>query len=145
LQGEGHDQYTLVPVLGNTTAITIISPEGEIVWYHRDERDLEFFRARLSLDGKSVIYNAASVSGDPSDESELVRVALDGSETSSIPVPLLAHDFVEHEDGTIGAIVVEYRDFEGTEIRGDSIVEIDEDGELETVWSAWDCFDPAQE
>src|SRR5690606_25787852 len=36
LQGEGHDQYTLVPVLGNTTAITIISPEGEIVWYHRD-------------------------------------------------------------------------------------------------------------
>ena len=57
---------------------------------------------------------------------------------------LLAHDFVELPDGTLGAMVVEYRDHEGTELRGDKIVEIDEDGELTTVWSAWDCFDPAE-
>ena len=36
-----------------------------------------------------------------------MRVALDGSPSSSIPVPLLAHDFVEHPDGTLAAIVVE--------------------------------------
>jgi hypothetical protein len=142
--GDGHDQFTLVPILGATTAVTIIDPKGEIVWYHTDDRELDFYRARLSRDGTSVLYNAASVSGDPSDASELVRVSLDGSSTSSIPVPLLAHDFVELADGTLGAIVVEYRDFEGRRLRGDKIVEISPDGTQTTVWSAWDCFDPAQ-
>jgi hypothetical protein len=144
LEGGGHDQLTLVPVLGRTRAVLVIDADGEIVWYHKDDRDLDFYRARLSRDGKSLLYNAASVSGDPADNSELVRVALDGSSTSSVPVPLLAHDFVEHEDGTLAAIVVEYRDFEGKPLRGDKIVEVDPDGELTTVWSAWDCFDPAE-
>jgi hypothetical protein len=141
--GEGHDQFTLVPILGATTAVTILDQKGEIVWYHTDDRELDFYRARLSRDGTSVIYNAASVSGDPSDDSELVRVSLDGSSTSSISVPLLAHDFVELEDGTLSAIVVEYRDFEGQPLRGDKIVEIAPDGTQTTVWSAWNCFDPA--
>ncbi len=103
------------------------------------------YRVRLSGDGKSLLYNAASVSGDPADNSELVRIALDGSEETSIPVPLLAHDFVELPDGTLAAIVVEYRDFEGAPLRGDKIVEIAPDGTQTTVWSAWDCFDPATE
>ena len=143
LKGNGHDQYTIVPVLGMKRAVLILDPEGKVVWYHSDDRKLDFYRARLSLDGKSLIYNAASVSGDPAEDSELVRVALDGSKQSSIPIPLLAHDFVEHPDGTLGAIVVEYREFEGKQIRGDKIVEVDPDGEIKTVWSAWDCFDPA--
>jgi hypothetical protein len=144
LDGDAHDQLTLVPILGGTTAVTVINPEGKIVWYHTDDRDLDIYRVRLSADGKSLLYNAASVSGDPADNSELVRVALDGSEQSSIPVPLLAHDFVELPDGTLAAIVVEYRDFEGTPLRGDTIVEVGLDGTLTTVWSAWDCFDPAE-
>jgi hypothetical protein len=144
-QGEGHDQYTIVPVLGSTTAVVILDPNGKIVWHHRDDRELDFYRARLSVDGKSLLYNAASVSGDPADNSELVRVALDGSDSSSIEVPLLAHDFVEHPDGTLAAIVVEYRDVDGASMRGDKIVEIDpEDGTQTTVWSAWDCFDPSE-
>jgi hypothetical protein len=145
VEGDGHDQLTIVPVLGSTTAVVIIDPDGKIVWQHRDDRDLDFYRARLSVDGKSLLYNAASVSGDPADDSELVRVALDGSESSSIPVPLLAHDFVEHPNGTLAAIVVEYRDVEGSEVRGDKIVEIDpEDGAQTTVWTSWDCFDPSE-
>ena len=144
LEGEGHDQFTLVPVLGSTTAVTILNGEGEIVWYHTDDRDLDFYRVRMSRDGESILYNAASVSGDPADNSELVRVALDGSSQSAIPVPLLAHDFVELPDGTLAAIVVEYRDFEGKSLRGDKIVEISPDGEQKTIWSAWDCFDPAR-
>ena len=144
LEGSGHDQLTLVPVLGRTTAALVVDPDGDIVWYHTDDRELDFYRVRLARDGKSILYNAASVSGDPADDSELVRVALDGSSTSSIAVPLLAHDFVEHADGTLGAIVVEYRDFEGKQLRGDKIVEVTKDGEQTTVWSAWDCFDPSQ-
>jgi hypothetical protein len=143
-QGDGQTEFILVPVLGALTSIVILDQDGDIVWYHQDDRDLDFYRARLSIDGKSLIYNAASVSGTPADNSELVRVALDGSGSSSIAVPLLAHDFVEHADGTIGAMVVEYRDFEGTMLRGDSIVEIDPEGNQTTVWTSWDCFDPAE-
>jgi hypothetical protein len=143
-QGDGHDQFTLVPILGETSAVTIIDPQGQIVWYHVDDRELDLYRARFSADGTSVLYNAASASEPPAEDSELVRVSLDGSETSSVPVPLLGHDFVEHPDGTLAAIVVEYRDFEGQSLRGDQIVEIDADGNSATVWSAWDCFDPAQ-
>ena len=124
-RGEGHELFTSVPILGVTTAVTIINPKGEIVWYYTDDRELDIYRARLSVDHESLLYNAASVSGDPAENSELVRVSLDGSVSRSIPIPLLAHDFVEHPDGTLAAIVVEYRDFEGA------------------VWSAWDCFDPS--
>jgi len=145
VEGDGNDLFTIVPVLGSTTAVVILDPDGKIVWHHRDDRELDFYRARLSVDGKSLLYNAASVSGDPADNSELVRVALDGSESSSVEVPLLAHDFVEHPDGTLAAIVVEYRDVDGTEVRGDKIVEIDpEDGTQTTVWTSWDCFDPEE-
>jgi hypothetical protein len=142
LEGDGHAGFVLVPVLGATTAVLVLDSAGRIVWYHEDDRELDFYRARLAVDRKSILYNAASVSGTPSDASELVRVSLDGSSTTSIPVPLLAHDFVEHPDGTLAAIVVEYREFQGEELRGDQIVEVDPDGNLTTVWSAWDCFDP---
>jgi len=141
--GGGHDWYTIVPILGASTAVVILDPQGRIVWYHTDNRALDFYRARLSVDGKSLWYNAASVSGDAADNSELVNVALDGSETRSIAVPLLAHDFVEHPDGTLAAIVVEYRDVDGVSVRGDKIVEITPQGEQSTVFSVWDCFDVA--
>jgi len=143
LSGGGQDGYIVVPILGAKTAVTIINAQGKIVWYHTDDRDLDFYRARLALDGKSLIYNAANISGAPSAASELVRVSLDGSTSSAISVPFLAHDFVEHPDGTLAAMVVEFRDFQGTPLRGDTIVEIAPDGTQKTVWTSWDCFDPA--
>jgi hypothetical protein len=108
--------------------VPIIDSEGRIVWYFRDERELDIFRARLSRDKQSILYNAASVSGTPADNAELMRVSLDGSEVTGIPVPLLAHDFVEFEDGSVGAIVTEYRTVNDEEIRGNQIVEVSADG-----------------
>jgi hypothetical protein len=145
LEGDGHDGFVLLPILDGTRAVAVvIDPQGRIVWYHTDDRDLDFYRVRLSADGTSILYNAANVSGKPAENSELVRVALDGSSQSSIPMPLLAHDFVEHPDGTLGAMAVEYGDFDGTTLRGDKIVEVDPAGNQRTVWTSWDCFDPAE-
>ncbi len=141
-QGEGHDQYTIVPLLGQTKAVTIVNSGGEYVWYHLIDNDLDHYRVRLSRDGESLLYNAGSVSGDPADNSEIVRLTLDGMQRTSIPIQYLAHDFVELPDGTLAAIVVEYRDVEGTMLRGDSIVEVKPDGTQTKVWNAWDCFDP---
>ncbi len=141
-KGSGQEGFTIVPIIApDTAAVTIIDSKGRIVWYHRDDRDLDIYRARLSRDRKSILYNAASVSGSPSEDSALMRVSLDGTSFSSVPVPLLAHDFVEHEDGTIGAIVAEYRVVAGQDIMGNDIVEVSADGTVTPVWTSWDCFD----
>lgn len=143
VSGTGQDQLIVVPILGAEVSIVIVNGKGQIVWYYTDDRQLDFYRARLSVDGKSLIYNAAKVSGTPTDASELVRVSLDGSQTSPIRVPYLAHDFVEHTDGTLAALALELRDHGGTELRGNKIVEVDLDGTQKTAWTTWDCFDPA--
>ncbi len=142
LTGGGHDSYQVLPVIGGSTGPVIIDGEGRYLWWSFDDSGLDVYRARLSVDGQSLLYNAASVSGDPSDESMLIRVSLCGSEVTPIEVPLLAHDFVEHPDGTLGAMVVEYRGEGDDEIKGDQIIEIAPDGTQTQVWSAWDCFDP---
>ncbi|MCB9779688.1 MAG: aryl-sulfate sulfotransferase [Alphaproteobacteria bacterium] len=140
--GEGNDQYAFIPAIGSSTAALILSPQGEIVWYHTESRELDVYRVRPSVDGTGVWYSAASVSGDPAADSELVHVSWDGSQIDTVPIPLLAHDFVEHPDGTLATIVVEYRDHGGEELRGDKLVEVAPDGTQTTIWSAWDCFDP---
>ncbi len=159
--GTGQTGFVVTPILGATKAVLILDSDGEIVWYHcigknaADEPDcaapevpgaerLEAYRARISKDGKSVLYNYAKIQGDPSPNSQIVRVPLDGTEPTSIPVPLLAHDFVEHDDGTLAALVFEDRLFEGTtRFRGNRIVEIAKDGTERTAWTSWNCFDPA--
>lgn len=143
VDGTGPDGFTLVPIIGTTAvAVTVIDPRGRIVWYHEDDSGLDVYRARLSRDKQHIIYNAASVSGAPDENSEIVRVSLDGSETVGTPVALLAHDFVEMADGTIGAIAAEYRTVNDEEIMGNRIVEVSENGTVTPVWSTWDCFDP---
>jgi len=142
--GTGYDGFIVVPVLGATTAVTILNAQGQIVWYHKDDRMLDFYRARLSVDGKSLLYNAAQISGEPSAAAEIVRVSLDGSQSNGISVPFLAHDFVEHPDGTLGAIAFDDRTAaDGSRVRGNKLVEIAPDGTQSTVWTSWNCFDPA--
>jgi hypothetical protein len=160
MTGTGLDGFVVTPILGATRAVIMLDREGKIVWYRCIGKDaqgqpdcqaqepaetrLESYRARLSQDGQSVVFNAAKISGEPSAMSELVRVSLDGSQTTSIPIPLLAHDFVEHPDGTLAAITFEDRDFEGTRFRGNTLVEVAPGGAKRTVWTSWNCFDPAQ-
>ena len=143
--GSGMDHYMVLPMLGSPIGLVILDPDGNFLWWHFEDRGLDVYRAMLSVDGESLLYNAASVSGDPSDQSQMMRVSLDGSTVTAIDVPLLAHDFVEHADGTIGAMVIEYRGEGEDEIKGDSIVEIAPDGTQTTVWTSWDCFDPEQD
>lgn len=141
--GSGQSGFIVVPVVGAAVAVIILNGNGQIVWYHTDERRLDFYRTRLARDGKSLLYNAAKISGDPSPVSEIVRVGLDGTEISSVRIPFLAHDFVEHPDGTLAALAIEYRDFEGTQLAGNKVVEVAPDGTQRTAWTSWDCFDPA--
>ena len=40
--GDGYDGFVVVPILGATTAVTIIDSKGQIVWYHTDDRAAGF-------------------------------------------------------------------------------------------------------
>jgi hypothetical protein len=141
--GDGLDQFLFVTVLGANNGAYVFNPEGKVVWYWPDDGGLQSLRTHLSRDKKSILYNAAKASGDPSPDSTIVRVALDGSESSSINVPNLAHDFLELPDGSYAAITVDNRMVDGVEVKSNSIVEVALDGTVTEVWSAFDCFDPA--
>lgn len=138
--GDTMGAYSVLTLIGEFTGPVILNPEGEVVWYYRDHRHLDTLRAHLSLDGQSVLYNAAEISGEGKEEPHIIRVALDGSSEEAIPVDLLAHDFVEHADGTIGTIAAYFDAKDGP--RADSIVEIHPDGTQSTLWTVYDCFDP---
>lgn len=138
---DGYTDLTLLPVTGERTMLSIVAPNGALVWYHEETSDRLVTRARFSLDGKSVLYNA--IDADNPDDSEIVRVALDGSSIEHVSVPGLGADFLEPAAGTLAALVTDERDVDDSAVRGDQIVEVSPSGSTTTVWSAWDCFDPA--
>jgi len=138
--GVGLEQLLVLPLRGADPGVVIVDGTGAVVWYHLDTSGLEPLRARLSDDKSSVLYNEVSVD-EPSKDSAIVKVALDGSDERSLPVPFLGHDFLELPDGKLAALTGEA----GADgVRDDSIVEIDADGSLSKVWSVSDCFDLAQ-
>lgn len=134
------DHYLVAPL--NRNSVSIIDNEGRAVWARSDSRGLEIQRASLSVDKQSVLYNAAGPIGTASDSAALVRVSLDGGTETPTPIPGLGADFTELADGTVAALVADVRDFQGTAVRGDKIVEI-VGGVPTDLWSTWDCFDPA--
>lgn len=140
--GSGFESYVVVP-LRDAGAIAILDLGGRVVWYYEDARDvntgLDILRARLSSDGRSVLYNRVSFDPASTAGTEIFRVALDGSRTSATHASFLAYDFVELPNQTLALIRPETR----AGVRGDSIVEVNTSGNETTVWSAWDCFDPA--
>ena len=159
VEGEGNDRFAGVTMLGSSTRIALLDPEGRYVWTHIDERGtpdspLFSYRMRLLRDGSGVVYNVANVSGDPTVEGTgLVKVPFDGSSETFIPLDYLAHDFVELEDGTFAGIAFKdgplpdnckdlYVKEGKTSLIGNHIVEIAPDGTETEVWDSWDCYDP---
>jgi hypothetical protein len=139
VEGES-DRYLVLPLIDeDVSTIAVIDPKGRVVWSHDDRRGLAVFRARVARDGSGLIYTATLIGGEPNEGSVVVRVPWDGGPEEVTPVPYLAHDFVELDDGSLVSLAYEFRDG----IEGNKLVRIARDGALETLWSAWDCYDPA--
>jgi hypothetical protein len=141
--GEGLPGFVVVPLRGTSEAVVIVDGAGHIVWYHEDESGLVVHRARASRERTVMIYGAAAADGS-SDDSALVRVALDGSGATSLPLPHMVPDFVERSDGTLAALVVDERDIDGEPVRGNALVELDPEGNPTTLVSLWDCLEPTE-
>lgn len=138
-EGEPFGWFTTIVAMKDDVArVLLLDPEGRVTWVHEDTRGLSVFRARLAHDGSGIVYLSSIVRGGPSPDSVLVHVAWDGTETEVVPVPDLAHDFVELADGTIVALAYERRG----DVLGNALVEVPPGGEPRTIWTSWDCFDP---
>ena len=138
--GDGYLLLTTIP-----GGASIVATTGNRVWWHGMEYADEFVttRTRLARDGRSVLYftwNALPRGGPTSDERNIHRVAFDGSQVESLPVPKAHHDFVELLDGTLATLQFDLLPVEGEEIYGDSIVEIAPDGSETEVWRLWDSL-----
>lgn len=141
LEGAPDDRWRSIPLLDASTDdvhVVVLDPQYRIVWSHVDTRGSSVFRSRVRRDGTGVWYASTLIGGEPAESSAIVSVSWDGTE-QVFPVPWLAHDFVELQDGTIATLVYETRD----EVQGNAIVLLKADGSTEVAWSTFDCFDPA--
>ncbi len=141
VEGQGQEGFVVTSVLGGVSGPVILDEQGRIVWYRIDDRGLDTYRARLSVDGESLLYNAANVSGEIEEDTEIVRVSMDGSVLERLSIPSLAHDFVELQDGTLIAMTAQTQETEDGPVRVDALVQRSPSGELSTIWTSADCFE----
>jgi len=132
------DRFVVTTFLGASNAAIVLSPEGQVVWYHPNESGLDAFRARARADGTGVVYVVGDVSGDPSPDSRVVSVSWDGATVEEVGAPYLAQDFIEGQDGHFVALAAEVRDG----VKGNALVDIAPDGTTTSLWDTWDCYDP---
>ncbi len=139
LQASG---LTLVPlVLDAPAGVLLIDGRGRPVWAWPPVDGTELAtRARLSLDGRHILFNAAAPNAD--DPGLIQRVSLADGTAETVMINGLHLDFAEYTDGGYLGLSWEIRELEGRRILADTVVERDPSGAERVVWSAWDWFEP---
>ncbi|MES2642254.1 MAG: aryl-sulfate sulfotransferase [Myxococcota bacterium] len=123
--------------------ILVFDHAGRPVWAHAraDDKEAAMTRARLSLDGRAVLYLATA--GAEDDDGLVIRMPIDGGAATETPLRGTHTDFVELPSGGYAALGWQLHTMEdGRVIVGDTIVEIDADGVSHIVWSVFDDFVP---
>ncbi len=118
------------PDEGSESLVYVLDHEGDPVWWITAPIG-EISRAQLAHDGKSVLAMSINVDGSP--RGKLVRIAMDGREIETIPLPGSHHDFTVTPDGGIAFI-------RKTEDGCDEIVKRTPEGELSSVFRVADAF-----
>ncbi len=147
-QSEGG--FTLVPVLLGITGAEIegggvvaLDRLGRVVWaWPADDAGDPGVpvRARLALDGTSVLYNHSAASVDA--PADIVRVALDGGRTDVVEITGGLTDFTEYTPGGYLMLGRDLRLFGDRKILGNTVIEVTPEGEQRTVWSVFDALEP---
>ncbi len=133
--------YLLAPVWGDPEVnhLAIFDSAGRHVWAH-DLGNSTYTRARLSADGRSVLYNQAAF--QPDEIGSVVRLSLDGSEVEVAEAMGAYMDFVEVEPGLYATLSTEMMDMGGGRVVLDeTIIEFRAGAEPEVAWSAVQSLD----
>ncbi len=156
------DSYILTSLIAFPPAVAILDRDGDYVWWTLPDTEdyASIVRAHLSRDRQWVVYLMSLgefASGDDDDDDDdatnydgedyLVQVRLDGSEVVTTHVSHCHHDFLELPDGSFALLQSEHRTIDDAEVFGDTVVELDADGNMTTIWSAFDHleYDPEYE
>ncbi|NOY27964.1 MAG: hypothetical protein GXP62_19030 [Oligoflexia bacterium] len=131
--------FLLTALVDNPAAAIMVDPDGDIVWWSKQDGLGQIGRTRLSLDGKSVWMMGVNAHNEGSNR--LVRVGLDGSLQEEIDVGDGHHDFIEHDDGRLAWLTHDERAVDGGDALGDSLTIRQTDGSTDTLWSIWDWRD----
>jgi hypothetical protein len=137
LSGLGDPDTLLLFSVVNSLYYVMVDGHGRYRWWISGEAgDFYSLRAMLSLDKSTVLYQQVAKSFQ--DPGSLSRVSLSGELEQSLTLPPLSHDFVETPYG-LATIAYESRN----KVRGDTLLEIEADGQYTSIFSTWDHFDPA--
>jgi hypothetical protein len=143
--------FLLVPALAGRRGAVILDHRGRPVWWYTVP-DIAagglVTRASLDPDGRSVWFNQFDMGFEGEIEdypSQLVQVALDGSEHTQFPIPDTHHDFHLLDDGGLMWLGLEDRFFDGERVRGDRLVLRTAAGEERELWNGWETLDYDEE
>lgn len=139
----GWEGFLVGSLLGDTSNVVVMNDGGEVVWYHEEVSDTRVIRARPRVDGRGLWY-AAFRDTDETAAPELVSVDWRGQELYREAIDHFTHDFVEHQDGTLGLLLEDLRPVDGYEgdVRGNSVVQFAPGEAPTTVFSTWDIWEP---
>ena len=140
--------YVVTSTLSQPSTAIIVDVDGDIIWAHQPSagwHQLHIPRALRSRAGDWVVYHAGL--GYQPGETEVVldrmvvRVGLDGTGEETLPMPDAHHDLFERGNGGYTVLMHDWRTVDDQEIQGDRLVEVDPDGALRQIWTAWDHFE----
>lgn len=125
------------------SGLVVLDDRGRAVWAWPTEDEplsVPVARARLSLDGKAIVYMSPAFQvGFPA---TIYRVALDGSGAEETPVTEAHIDFTEFTPGGYASFAWDLRVIDGRKLMGQRLIERDPDGTERVLWNAWDYFSP---
>lgn len=120
----------------------ILDDQGRFTWWYPAATTTT--QAVLSRDGTAVLFNEKAQAED--EPGRIWRVDLDGRQIESILMDGIHTDFEELPDGGYAALGWDVRTFEHEgetrKILGNTIEEMNADGEVHTVWNVFDDFEP---
>ena len=134
--------FLLTQLLTTPPAAVILDRDGDYVWWYQEDEGYMpgLFRAQLSRDRATVLFQRPSGGPNFQDRGELIQVTPEGDVVASLPgSDRSTHDFDELPDGSIAILRSHPRTVDdGRTVYGDKILELAPDGTETQIWTVWD-------
>ncbi len=146
------DPYFIGVMLGIRTVVFAMDRSGRYLWYRFVDEGLPD-ESSTSMQGifaqssEGLLWSDFTLDAGLT-EATLHRVDMLGNEVEVRDIEGGHHFFFEHPDGTIAYTAADVRPWfdpeleEYKDVAGDSILEVDRDGQVRTVFSTWDWSEP---
>lgn len=139
--GAFESSYRLLTVFADVGGVVMYDDNGDAVWWRLLDLGVGTTQTRFAADGSGVYYITEDTTA-ATDIGAVAYASWDQSVTTSTRAVGGHHDFVILADGRIAYLAVDIRSYDGFDVVGDMIVEMNADGsDAITIWSTWDNVD----